>query len=136
MRRASIIRFPKYVDDNGTLCVYQSGTDVPFQVRRVFTVRAGERDIRGRHAHKQCAQLLVCLAGRIRVTCDDGSSSTEYVLEEMDNGLLIPPGIWATQECLEDDSVLMVLCDRDYEEDDYIRDYQLFLNLGKAGAPE
>ena len=127
MKDASIIRVPRYPDDNGTLCVYQSGSDVPFQIRRVFSVRAKTHDIRGDHAHKRCTQFLVCLAGCLQVTCDNGVESTNFVLDEMDTGLFIPPRIWARQEYLKDDSVLMVLCDREYEEDDYIRDYGAFL---------
>jgi dTDP-4-dehydrorhamnose 3,5-epimerase-like enzyme len=129
MRTASIIRLRKFSDDNGTLCVYQGGSDVPFQIRRVFSIRAKVNDIRGNHAHKQCTQMLVCLAGRIRVTCDNGHESAQYVLDDMDSGLLIPPQVWASQQYLEDDSVLMVLCDRDYEEEDYIRDYRDFSAL-------
>lgn len=130
MRNASIVHLRKYSDDNGTLCVYQSGSDVPFQIRRVFSVRAKMNDIRGDHAHKQCTQMLVCLAGRIQVTCDNGLESTKFVLDEMDTGLLIPPRVWASQKYLKDDSVLMVLCDREYEEDDYIRDYRVFSASG------
>jgi dTDP-4-dehydrorhamnose 3,5-epimerase-like enzyme len=83
---------------------------------------ARKGDIRGDHAHKKCTQLLVCVSGQIRVICDTGLAKTEYILKDMENGLLIPPCIWATQEYATDDAVLMVLCDRGYEAEDYIRD--------------
>lgn len=108
------------------LCVYEGGQHVPFDIRRVFTVSAREGDTRGDHAHKQCTQLLICVSGKIRVSCDDGSFVTQHLLDNMGAGLLVPPGIWAKEEYVTDSAVLMVLCDRHYEVDDYIRDYNDF----------
>ncbi len=123
MANATPIHFQKHEDANGVLCVYECGRHVPFDIQRVFTISARAGDIRGDHAHKKCVQLLVCVSGKIRVTCDDGSVVDQYVLDNMGAGLLIPPGIWAKQEYLADGAVLMVLCDRVYEADDYLRDY-------------
>jgi len=123
------LSFKMHEDTNGVLCVYESGQLVPFDIRRVFTVSAGAGDIRGEHAHKRCAQLLVCVAGKILVSCDDGEVVTQHRLDNMGAGLLVPPGNWAKEEYLEDNSVLMVLCDRVYEVADYIRDYKEFKNL-------
>lgn len=126
MTNAKAIHFPKHLDPNGVLCVYESGQQVPFDIRRIFTVSAMKGDIRGDHAHKQCSQLLVCLSGQICVVCDDGLVVTHHLLDSMNCGLLVPPGIWAREEYMTDGAVLMVLCDRNYEEDDYIRDYDYF----------
>lgn len=123
---ATLIRFPSYAEENGVLHVYESGRHVPFDIRRIFTVSAMAGDIRGNHAHRQCTQLLVCTTGRIRVVCDDGAEQVEYLLIGADCGLLVPPGLWAREDYLADGAVLMVLCDRAYEEDDYIRSYEEF----------
>jgi len=126
LKKPSLINFPLHSNDNGILCVYETGKYVPFEIKRVFTVSAKTDEIRGNHAHKECTQLLVAVSGRIKVICNDGINITEYRLENMRLGLLIPPGIWAHEEYLEDDSVLMVFCDHGYEESDYIRDYNKF----------
>jgi len=120
------IQFGKHAENNGALCVYESGQHVPFDIRRVFTVTARAGDIRGDHAHKQCSQLLVCVSGKIKVSCDNGASVTHHLLDNMAVGLLVPPGIWAREEYMEEGAVLMVLCDQGYEADDYIRDYSDF----------
>lgn len=103
--------------------------DAPFPIRRVFTIRA-ERDglVGGRHAHRECSQLLVCLHGVVEVTCiaDDPDRPLVFRLERPDQGLLVPPSIWAEQRYLGDQVVLMVLCDRGYEASDYIRDFDAF----------
>ena len=127
MKLASLVTFPKHADPNGVLCVYESGKAVPFDIKRVFTITARANDVRGDHAHKRCSQLLVCLAGAILVSCDNGVAVTEFTLDNIGTGLLIPPGIWATQHYVEDNSVLMVLCDRGYEKDDYIRAREEFI---------
>ena len=128
MASAALINFLTYGNSNGTLSVYECGKQVPFDIRRVFTVSARKNDVRGNHAHKKCTQLLVCISGKILVSCDDGSVSTQYLLDNMSMGLLVPPGIWASEEYVDNAAVLMVLCDRGYEADDYIRDYNDFKN--------
>ena len=120
------IKFPQFLDNNGELCVYESEKAVPFAIQRVFTVTAMMGDPRGDHAHKQCLQILVCVSGKIRVTLDDGVNADSQILEGNSHGLLVPAGIWAKQEYLTDNAVLMVLCDCGYEEEDYIRDYEEF----------
>jgi dTDP-4-dehydrorhamnose 3,5-epimerase-like enzyme len=126
MFSTELIHFPKHNDANGVLCVYECGREVPFDVRRVFTVSARAHDIRGEHAHKACTQLLVCISGLIRITCDDGQVINHWTLDNMAEGLLIPPRVWAKQEYMRDNSVLLVLCDRGYEAGDYIRNYSDF----------
>lgn len=126
MTDSTVIHFPRFLDPNGDLCVYESGQQVPFDIRRIFTVSALGGDIRGDHAHKQCSQLLVCVYGQIRVICDDGSTVTHYQLDSMNCGLLVPPRVWTREEYMTDGAVLMVLCDHNYEEDDYIRNYNDF----------
>ena len=131
MENNNLIKFPLHIEENGYLSVFEVGKDIPFNIQRVFTVTALEADIRGEHAHKKCSQLLVCVHGTIKVRWDDGYSKGIVLLEKMSEGFLIQPGVWATQEYLEGHSVLMVLCDRIYEAEDYIRDYNEFLSWVK-----
>ena len=126
MTEATAIKFPIFMDPNGNLCVYECGRQVPFDIMRVFTVSAVRGNMRGNHAHKQCTQLLICVSGKIRVYCDNGVVVTEHQLYDMNIGLLIPPGIWAKEEFITDGAVLMVLCNENYDEADYIRDYRDF----------
>jgi len=126
------ITFPVYDDPNGVLTVFQGAegmAKVPFSIARVFTVLANKGAVRGKHAHYRCTQLLVCLSGAILVTCFDGARAEEIVLKRSGQAILIPPETWTTQEYQKDNSVMMVLCDRVYEPEDYIRDYQTFINL-------
>lgn len=122
---------PQHFSADGDVVVLEEGRQVPFRVARTFTVRARAGAVRGRHAHKHCAQLLVCVHGEIAVECDDGAARSHYLLDSGNKGLLVPPSIWGTETYRTDNAVLMVLCDRPYEVDDYLRDYQQFLNWRK-----
>ena len=129
------VSFPLIDEEPGLLAVYQSPDHVGFAIQRVFCVRADTGAVRGQHAHRQCSQLLVVLNGRVRVTCTDGAESKTFVLKGMERGVLIPPTIWAEQIYEEENSVLMVICDRPYEAADYIRDFGEFLAFRRFAEP-
>lgn len=124
-----IINFPEMKGVNGGLYIYESEKIIPFNIKRTFLVRANSGDVRGGHSHKNCSQLLICINGRIIVSCEDANEKISYELSDPSHGLLIPPGIWATQNYIENESMLLVFCDRLYEEFDYIRDYCAFKNM-------
>jgi len=104
----------------------EAPTHVPFSIVRVFFVEAPNGAVRGQHAHRACAQFLTCPRGHVDVVCDDGTATATYVLDRPDRALLVPAGIWSEQMYKAQGSVLVVLCDRLYEADDYIRDYDAF----------
>ncbi len=135
---AQIISFPSFGGADGLLTVFERGKGVPMQIERVFTVSAKPGAARGAHAHRDCTQLLVCLAGSIAVTLRDGAASRDVRLEAPAAGqpasaLLIPPMIWGEQSYEGASPLLMVLCDMGYDESEYIRDWDAFVSA-KAAA--
>lgn len=128
LKDVTSIQFPLIDSKEASLQVYESGAHVPFSIKRLFTIKAREACTRGFHAHKECTQLLVCLEGRCVVTVGDGKARKEIVLDQPNLGLLIPPSIWAEQ-IYEADTILAVLTDRPYEETDYLRKYEDFLQF-------
>jgi len=121
-----LFTLPYYSGGNGDLVVVEGLNNVPFTIARVFVVRAPSGAIRGQHAHRSCVQFLTCPSGSIEVFCDDGEQTMAFLLDRPDMGLLIPPSIWAQQTYKEAGTVLTVLCDRLFEEADYIREYEEF----------
>jgi len=121
--------FPSIVDEQrqGILRVFKS-ENIPFEVKRVFSVvnaKMGAK--RGQHAHKQCNQLICCIAGEVNLICDDGESQTERLLSPRTDAIWVPCGVWAEQDYQKDNSMIIVFCDQDYDESDYIRNYEEFL---------
>ncbi|MBT7624457.1 MAG: FdtA/QdtA family cupin domain-containing protein [Flavobacteriaceae bacterium] len=121
-----IIKLPLFNERNGDLIVIQELEQVPFNIKRIFTVISNKDVVRGDHAHKDCIQFLNCPLGRIEIKCDDGENTFTYTLDNPSIGLLIPSGIWTRQIYIEENSVLNVVCDLDFNEEEYIRDYKNF----------
>ena len=114
-----------FKDLRGELSVYDF-KNLPFKVARVFTVKANANEIRGNHAHKKCLQLMFCLNGKIRIRIDNGYKKITKTLSKPNLGILVPNGFWANQTYLENNSIMIVFCNRKYEKDDYIHDYKKF----------
>lgn len=127
MSDARLLNFPRHGRADGFLTVFEAESSVPFPIRRVFLVSADAGATRGRHAHRQCAQLLVCASGRCRVVYHDGTDERTATLEPTGQGLHLPPGLWAEQHYETPGTVLAVFCDLPYDEDDYIRDWEAFI---------
>lgn len=115
-----------------TVVVAESARQVPFAIARMFTITARTGAVRGRHAHRRCAQFMVCVHGAMNVACTDGREERNFTLDRGNLALMVPPTIWNTVRVRSEGSVLVVLCDRPYEEHDYIRDYAEFLAFRKA----
>jgi hypothetical protein len=119
------VRLPLHSRADGDLSVLEK-TNLPFQIARLFYVRAAEAATRGQHAHRLCNQFMICVHGSIEVICDDGKSKQSLMLDAIDKAVLVPASIWASEIYCQPQSVLMVACDRVYEESDYIRRYDEF----------
>ncbi len=118
----------KYCNDSGNLVVFDYEKDLNKDIKRSFLVNCTKETIRGRHAHKKLNQFLVCISGICRVIYKDGIAKGEVILENPNQILKIPNQIWAEQHYLKNTS-LLVMCDDIYREEDYIRDYKLFIDF-------
>jgi dTDP-4-dehydrorhamnose 3,5-epimerase-like enzyme len=133
LENARLIKLPKHTDANGDgLLVVAEAAELPFRFQRMFTIAASAGAKRGEHAHRLCSQFIMCVSGAVDVVCDDGSDRKTFLLDRSELALLVPPGLWIVIDVRQDNSVLIVLCDRPYEPHDYIRDYADFLSLRKA----
>ena len=125
----TMIELDRHHVPQGNISVVENGKDVPFEIKRVYylyDVPGGES--RGAHAHKELYQLIVAASGSFSVTLDDGEVKRTFLLNRPYQGLLVVPGIWRTLDDFSSGSVCMVLASEKYKEDDYIRDYDEFLN--------
>lgn len=86
---------------------------------------------RGGHAHKELQQLILAASGSFTVTLDDGKVRRTFTLNRPYQGLLVKPGIWRTLDDFSSGSVCLVLASEKYQADDYIRDYNEFIEYRK-----
>ncbi|WP_300974831.1 FdtA/QdtA family cupin domain-containing protein [Sphingomonas sp. LHG3406-1] len=127
-----IIDFSTRGDERGSLVALEGGAEVPFDIRRVYTIFGTREGVaRGFHAHHALNQLAVAVAGSCDVILDDGQRRERVRLERPDQGLTLPPMIWHEMENFSPDCVLMVLAEDVYDEADYIRSYDDFLRLAE-----
>ncbi len=123
-------RLPLAVDLRGSLSVGEIGQQIPFEVLRYFLVfDVPSAETRGEHAHRECHQFLVCVAGEVAVVADDGSKRQEFILDRPNLGIHLPPMTWGVQYKYSANAVLLVLASHHYSAADYIRDYDEFLRL-------
>jgi UDP-2-acetamido-3-amino-2,3-dideoxy-glucuronate N-acetyltransferase len=125
---ARVYRMPLVTDLRGSLSFGQYDQHLPFIPQRYFIIfNVPSKEVRGEHAHLRLHQFLICVKGSCSVVVDDGKMRSELLLDRPDVGLYVPPMIWMTQYKYSQDAVLLVLASDAYDPDDYIRDYDQFL---------
>lgn len=132
-------RIKRVTDIRGSISVGEFDRDLPFIAKRYFLVfGVPSVETRGEHAHRACHQFLICAAGSCAVVADDGTHRQEFLLDRPDVGLHLPPMTWGIQYKYSPDAVLLVFASHYYDDSDYIRDYNDFLNVltvtGRTGS--
>ena len=128
-----VIELPRIMDPRGNLTVAEQLKNVPFEIRRVYwtyDIPSGEH--RGGHAHKQCRELIIAVSGSFTVTLTNGQSRCLYLLNYPYQALLVEAGVWRTLEDFSSGAVCLVLAEDYFDEDDYIRSYNVFLDYVKG----
>lgn len=126
-----IIDIPKIQNPEGCIAIIENDV-IPFEIKRVyylFDVPSSAQ--RGGHAHKNLNQILIALSGSFDVVLKDGISTKTVTLNKPDKGLLITTNVWRELENFSSGSVCLVLASHVFDEEDYIRDYNHFLEFVK-----
>ena len=125
-----IITLDKHHHANGNLTAVNNGVELPFNIQRTFyiyDVPGGAE--RGGHSHYLCQEFIIAISGSFDVTIDDGHDRFTYTLNRPYQGLLVVPGIWRTLQNFSSGSVCLALASHHYDEEDYVRDYDKYLEL-------
>ncbi len=123
-------QFTPHGDDRGQLVALEEYKDIPFDIKRVYYIYDTLPGVtRGRHAHKNLEQILICVHGSCMLRLDDGFEQKEVLLDKPFEGLYISNDTWREMYDFSPDAVLMVLASEHYNEADYIRDYDAFLKF-------
>ena len=129
MNKPKIIELPKISDPRGNLSVIEELKDIPFKIERtywIYDVPGGEA--RGGHAYRENQEFIVALSGSFDVILDNGKEKQTFHLNRSYYGLYVPKGLWREMDNFSTNSLALVLSSTKYDPDDYIRDYQEFLN--------
>lgn len=130
MSLIQIVDLPSFGDERGGLIAIESEQSIPFQIKRLYYIFATQPETaRGFHAHYNLKQVAVCVKGSCRMILDDGQNREEVWLNSPTKGLIIGDLIWREMHDFSDDCVLLVLASEHYDEADYIRNYDNFIEL-------
>lgn len=125
-----LYNFPPHGDDRGQLIAIEAGRDIPFAVQRtyyIYDTLPGVR--RGFHAHRNLQQILICVSGSCKIHLDNGFDTAEVLLDDPTKGLYISNDMWREMYDFSEGAVLLVLASEHYDEADYIRNYDAFIEM-------
>jgi dTDP-4-dehydrorhamnose 3,5-epimerase-like enzyme len=124
LSKVKLIELPKITDPRGNLSFFESGTHIPFTIKRAYWIYDVPGGIeRGSHAFKTSCEFLVSLSGSFDVVLSDGHNEKVYHLNRSYFGIYIPNMIWRTLNNFSTNAVALVVASNWYDEDDYIRGF-------------
>ena len=134
VKNSGVIKLQFFNDyPDGNLVIGEAQRSVPFKIKRIYYINNLENPAaaRGKHAHKKLEQYIFCVSGSFSLELDDGNMKQKIVLDNPYRGIRLGPKLWHTMSNFSEDCVILVVADDYYDENDYIRNYEDFLNFIK-----
>lgn len=132
MYNCGVMKFKSISEEYGSLVPIESERDIPFQIKRIYYITNVAKDItRGFHSHRMLHQILICPRGSVKIRVKNPNNEEVYELNNNSKGLYIGPLIWREMFDFSEDAVLLVLASEYYDENDYIRNYDSYLEEAK-----
>lgn len=125
-----MLELPKILDSRGNLSFIESTRHIPFDIKRtywIYDVPGGET--RGGHAYQHLEEVIIALSGSFDIMVDDGSQQKTISLNRSYYGLYVPSMIWRQLQNFSTNALCLVLASTEYNESDYIRDYDSFTKM-------
>lgn len=123
-----LMELPKNHMERGNITAVNNLQEIPFDINRVYYLYDVPGGVeRGGHAHKKLRQFIVAASGSFDLVLDDGKIKRTYHLNRPYQGVLLPPGLWRELKNFSSGSIVLVLASLPYDEGDYIREYDDFI---------
>ena len=127
MRGVKLVKLQN-ISGTSKLNIAEISKHFSFNVKRIFFIESDDKEKRGGHAHRKQKQFFICLKGKCNIFFDNGHEKKNFILDNNNCGIEVENLIWGNQEYLEKGTLLLVLTDDVYSENDYIRDYKSYIN--------
>lgn len=126
-----MIEFQQRGDARGALVVIEGQEDVPFDIKRIFYIFGSDKEvIRGQHANRRSQFALINVTGSSKVRVRDGKGNEAiFILNRPHTGVYLPEMVWKDMYDFSEDSVLLVLSSEHYDPQEYIRNYDEFVEI-------
>lgn len=131
MDGVKMLEFQQKGDERGHLVVVEGSKDIPFEIKRIFYIYGSDANVvRGQHANRKSEFVLINVAGSCKVKVLDGKGNEAvFILNRPHTGIYLPTMIWKDMYDFSEDSVLLVLASEHYDAEEYIRDYDRFVEV-------
>lgn len=122
------IKVNTLTDDRGSLSAIESGSIIPFNIKRIFYMHhiVSGAD-RGGHAHLETDQFAIALHGSLKVRVSDGISSKAFLLNSPSWGIYLPKLTWTDLYDFSGDAVCLVLASTHYDRSKSLRTWEEYL---------
>ena len=125
-----ILDFPDLGDERGNLVVVEGGSAIPFEIKRIFYIYGSDSEVvRGCHANLRSEFVMINVSGTSKVKVDNGHEKRVVELNRPRMGLYLKNNVWKEMYDFSEDSVLLCLSNEYYDAEEYIRDYDKFVEL-------
>lgn len=134
LNQVKLLEFEQRGDERGHLVIVEGGLDIPFEIKRVFYIYGSDREVvRGQHANRKSQFVLINVAGKSKVKVRDGKGNENvFALDRPHTGIYLPTMVWKDMYDFSEDSVLLCLASEHYDPEEYIRDYDRFVEETKG----
>ena len=127
MKKIKKIKIKSFESVSGKLIPISFDKTFPFKIKRIFFLYAKKNRVRGDHAHKKCSQLFMTISGKIRLDIKTPIYKKSILISKNSKyAVLVPPKYWCSVKFLNKNSVLLVMTDRYYEFNEYIKNFDEF----------
>ena len=128
---AQMLEFSQRGDERGHLVMVEGHQDIPFDIKRIFYIYGSDKEVvRGQHANRKSEFVLINVAGTSKVKVKDGKGNEAiYSLNRPHTGIYLPKLVWKDMYDFSEDSVLLVLASEHYDPEEYIRNYDEFVEI-------
>ena len=119
--------------ERGHLISLEMDINWPFEGKRAFYIFDTKTNIkRGIHANKHSEFLLIAINGSCKVKVDTGKKQEDFILNNPHKALYLNKMVWKEMYDFSYNAILLVLASTCYDEKEYIRNYDEFLqSIGK-----
>lgn len=137
VNEAKIIELPRFLDERGNLSFVENLSPIPFIIKRTYWLYDVPGGVsRGGHAEIDNEEVVIAISGSFDILVDDGTSKKVFTLNRSYYGLYIPKGLWREIKDFSTNAVALEFGSTSYDENDYIRDYNWFLDFSKQKNPD
>ena len=128
MKKIKNFKIKAYSSITGKLIPLVFNKKFPIKAKRIFFVYGKKNKIRGDHAHKKCSQFFIPIFGKVILDIKTPKMKKKIVLNHLLKiAVLVPPKYWCSIKFTNKNSILMVICDKNYDFDDYLESYDDYI---------